>query len=236
MRHPHRSITRRCRCWRRMGAAVLVVVVEAFAPTILHNTNIHMTPPSSSSSSSSSSSTPSHAIISDHAHTSASSRRRSTQLFLSDNSNNNNNYFDQTQYTDAAWSAIVGLPPCSNYYSSTSVDAPMLLSILLNPTKYQVPNIDNALTAKTVVTKLLTDAGVTNIDIIKRDVEKYLEKQPKVSGDTSTQKSLGRVLGEVLEAARGVKDGLKVRTYYYIIAIHLCWYFRVVRMSLSLGE
>ena len=86
----------------------------------------------------------------------------------------------------------------------------MLLSILLNPTKYQVPNIDNALTAKTVVTKLLTDAGVTNIDIIKRDVERYLEKQPKVSGDTSQQKSLGRVLGEVLEAARGVKDGLKV--------------------------
>lgn len=234
MKQQQRQLPTRCRCWR-MDAAVLVVVaayaaittlmldigssmvvvVEAFTPTIIHNNYIHMSPSSSSSSS-----LPSHAIIAAARHfhrggiaSSSSSLRRThslgttTQLFMSDN----NNYFDQTQYTDAAWSAIVGLPPCSTYYSSTSVDAPMLLSILLNPTKYQVPNIDNALTAKTVVTKLLTDAGVTNIDIIKRDVEKYLEKQPKVSGDTSQQKSLGRVLGEVLEAARGVKDGLKVR-------------------------
>ncbi len=123
--------------------------------------------------------------------------------------------FDQTQYTDAAWSAIVGLPNCADHYSATSVDAPMLLSVLLNPTKYQVPNVDNALTAKTVITKLLQDAGVTNIDSLRNEVERYLERQPKVSGDTSRQKSLGRTLGEVLEAARGVRDGLKVSANHW---------------------
>ena len=135
------------------------------------------------------------------------------------------NYFDQTQYTDAAWSAIVGLPPCATYYSATSVDAPMLLSILLNPTKYQVPNIDNALTAKTVVTKLLQDAGLSNVELLKKEVEKYLEKQPRVSGDTSQQKSLGRTLAEVFEAARDVKDGLKVSQNHTVAHGPRVWMF-----------
>jgi len=116
--------------------------------------------------------------------------------------------FDQQQYTDASWSAISTLPQCADYYSATSVDAPMLLAILLNPTKYQAS--ENASTAKQVVTKLLNDANV-NVDKLKDDVEEYLSKQPTVSGDTSTQKSMGRTLGEVLEAGRGVRDGLKVR-------------------------
>ena len=116
--------------------------------------------------------------------------------------------FDQQQYTDAAWSAIATLPQCATSYSATSVDAPMLLSILLNPTKYQAPEV--AQTAKAVTVKLLEDANV-NVDKLRDDVEEYLENQPKVSGDTSSQKSMGRVLGEVLEAGRGVRDGLKVR-------------------------
>ncbi len=137
-------------------------------------------------------------------------RRHPTHLYMSSSSSPPNDYFDQSLYTDAAWSAITALPPCASYYSATSVDAPMLLSILLNPTKYNIPNIDNALTAKTVVAKLLSEAGLENVDGLKKEVERYLERQPKVSGDTSTQKSLGRTLGEVLEAARGVRDGLKV--------------------------
>ena len=46
--------------------------------------------------------------------------------------------FDQTKYTDAAWSAIAALPAAADVYSATSVDAPMLLAILLNPTKKQM--------------------------------------------------------------------------------------------------
>ena len=44
-----------------------------------------------------------------------------------------------------------------------------------------------------------------------------MEKQPKVSGDTSSQKSMGRTLGEVLEAGRGVRDGLKVRYEIFVV-------------------
>jgi len=107
----------------------------------------------------------------------------------------------------------------------------MLLSILLNPTKYNIPNIDNALTAKTVVFKLLSDAGLENVDGLKKEVERYLERQPKVSGDTSTQKSLGRTLGEVLEAARGVRDGLKVGDNYIIMCVFLLRYENVIELN-----
>jgi len=136
--------------------------------------------------------------------TAAKKRRSTTKSSLQMSSSQD---FDQQQYTDASWSAISTLPQCADYYSATSVDAPMLLAILLNPTKYQAS--ENASTAKQVVTKLLNDANV-NVDKLKDDVEEYLSKQPTVSGDTSTQKSMGRTLGEVLEAGRGVRDGLKV--------------------------
>ena len=126
--------------------------------------------------------------------------------------------FDQQQYTDASWSAISTLPQCADYYSATSVDAPMLLAILLNPTKYQAS--ENASTAKQVVTKLLNDANV-DVDKLKDDVEEYLLKQPTVSGDTSTQKSMGRTLGEVLEAGRGVRDGLKVSLLVLYKGVHV---------------
>ena len=126
--------------------------------------------------------------------------------------------FDQARYTDAAWSAIAALPACADYHSATSVDAPMLLSVLLNPTRYQAG--ENALTARQVVVKLLEDAarqkngggegGEFDVDRLRNDVEKYLERQPKVGGDVSAQKSLGRTLGEVLQAGRDVRDGLQV--------------------------
>ena len=45
--------------------------------------------------------------------------------------------FDQTKYTEAAWATLAALPACADIYSSTTVEAPMLLGILLNPTKYQ---------------------------------------------------------------------------------------------------
>ena len=92
----------------------------------------------------------------------------------------------------------------------------MLLSVLLNPTRYQAG--ENALTARQVVVKLLEDAsrqkkdggGEFDVDRLRNDVERYLERQPKVGGDVSTQKSLGRTLGEVLQAGRDVRDGLQV--------------------------
>jgi len=120
--------------------------------------------------------------------------------------------FDQTKYTDAAWSAIAALPAVADAYGATSVDAPMLLGVLLNPTKYKAG--ENALTARQVVVKLLQDSvdGDTTFDIdeLRRDVEAYLDERPKVSGTgLDGQKRMGRTLAEVLKASRDVRDGLR---------------------------
>jgi hypothetical protein len=152
--------------------------------------------------------------------------------------------FDQTKYTEAAWATLAALPACAESYMSTSVEAPMLLAILLNPTKYQAgeysiqecggihDNLRNqidelyvhstlfnmhhrtgesAMTAKQVAMQLLEDAGV-NVQQLRNDVEAYLERHPKVTlGDgVSQQKSMGRVLAEVLQAGREIKSELKV--------------------------
>ncbi|KAL3776200.1 hypothetical protein HJC23_011067 [Cyclotella cryptica] len=116
--------------------------------------------------------------------------------------------FDQTKYTEAAWATLAALPACAESYMSTSVEAPMLLAILLNPTKYQAG--ESAMTAKQVAMQLLEDAGV-DVQQLRNDVEAYLEKQPKVTlGDgASTQKSMGRVLADVLQAGREIKSELK---------------------------
>ena len=67
------------------------------------------------------------------------------------------------------------------------------------------------MTAKQVAMQLLDDAGV-NADQLREEVEAYLERQPKVTmGDGATQqKSMGRVLSDVLQAGREVKNELKV--------------------------
>ena len=148
--------------------------------------------------------------------------------------------FDQTKYTEAAWATLAALPACADSYSSTSVEAPMLLGILLNPTKYQAGEFDlwsrmaffhdpiiicrimtqtkssthstgeQAMTAKQVATQLFEDAGV-NVDQLREEVEEYLERQPKVtlSDGASQQKSMGRVLSDVLQASRDLKTELK---------------------------
>ncbi|KAL7519368.1 hypothetical protein ACHAWX_004134 [Stephanocyclus meneghinianus] len=116
--------------------------------------------------------------------------------------------FDQTKYTEAAWATLAALPACAQSYMSTVVEAPMLLAILLNPTKYQAG--ESAMTAKQVAMQLLEDAGV-NVQQLRNDVEAYLERQPKVTlGEgASQQKSMGRVLAEVLQAGREIKSELK---------------------------
>jgi len=181
------------------------IVVDAFVPTSILTPRVLSTPSTDVQSISSTSSN-----INSRLSIPTAAKRHNKQSALQMSSSQD---FDQQQYTDASWSAISTLPQCADYYSATSVDAPMLLAILLNPTKYQAS--ENASTAKQVVTKLLNDANV-NVDKLKDDVEEYLLKQPTVSGDTSTQKSMGRTLGEVLEAGRGVRDGLKVCILVYI--------------------
>jgi len=108
--------------------------------------------------------------------------------------------FSEASYTEAAWAAIAALPRVADYYSATTVEAPMLLDTLLNPSKHSAG--DNAEAAKVVIEKVLTKAGV-NIMELRQQLENYMAKQPRItSGGAEQQKSMGRSLQNVLEAAR----------------------------------
>lgn len=141
-----------------------------------------------------------------------SNNRRSSSIITPLRMADSGDLFDSTRYTEAAFATLAALPACAESYSATAVDAPMLLSILLNPTKYQAG--EAAINAKAVAVKLLEDAGV-DVDALQADVEDYLQRQPTVTvtgGDDSQgqqQKSLGNTLKEVMETANEVKMELK---------------------------
>ena len=114
--------------------------------------------------------------------------------------------FNEAKYTEAAWSAIASLTKAADFYESSTVEAPLLLEIMLNPTKHGAG--DDAEAAKRVVEKVLGKAGVDLKDL-RSDLEKHLSKQPRMSGGgSSTQKSMGRTLQKVLETARLGKSTL----------------------------
>ena len=78
----------------------------------------------------------------------------------------------------------------------------------------------SAESAKRVVEKVLQSAGA-NVGDIRSELEKYLAKQPKITGDSS-QKMMGRSLQKVLESARENKGLLSdsfVSTEALILAL-----------------
>ena len=137
---------------------------------------------------------------------SSQSRRQSraprSTTFLKMSSNDN---FSQAAYTDAAWGAISALPKVSDYYSASTVEAPMLLDVLLNPAKHSMSD-DNVKSAQKVVEKILASAG-TDLRKLRQELESYMGKQPRISGDTS-QKIMGQSLQKVLDKARENKQTL----------------------------
>lgn len=110
--------------------------------------------------------------------------------------------FNEAKYTEAAWSIVASLTKVADYYSATSVEAPFVLDVMLNPTKHSAG--EDAEAAKKVVEKILTKAGA-NVKDLRSELEKYLSKQPRVS-DSSQQKVMGRNLQQVLETARKGKE------------------------------
>jgi hypothetical protein len=116
--------------------------------------------------------------------------------------------FNEGKYTEAAWSIIASLTKAADFYQTTSVEAPLLLDIMLNPTKHSAG--ENADAARTVTEKILSSAGV-DIKTMRSELEKYMSKQARVSGDSSQQKVLGRSMQQVLDAARATKAILGVR-------------------------
>jgi hypothetical protein len=105
--------------------------------------------------------------------------------------------FNESKYTEAAWSSIAALSKVADFYQSPNVDAPYLLDVMLNPEKHNAG--ENAEAAKRVVEKILNKAGV-NVKDLRSELEAYLSRQPRTSNNS--QKALGRTIQTVLETAR----------------------------------
>jgi hypothetical protein len=128
-------------------------------------------------------------------------RPRFTQLKMSGGD------FDEATYTESAWACIASLTKVADYYSSNTVDAPMLLDVLLNPSKHNAG--ENAESAKRVVEKIFLKADV-DMKGIRSELEQYMSKQPKITGSSDSQKTMGRPLVSVLDKAREAKTLLGV--------------------------
>ena len=145
-------------------------------------------------------------------------RPRTTSLRMA------NQDFEESAYTEAAWSAVATLVKAADFYEASNVESPILLDILLNPSKHNAG--DNAENAKRVVEKILQKANV-DLKSLRSELEKYLAKQPKVKGDA--QKTMGRNLSKVLEYARDTKNVLGVsgllwflkKLISFITSVHL---------------
>jgi hypothetical protein len=114
--------------------------------------------------------------------------------------------FDESKYTEAAWSLITSLTKVAEFYQASDVEAPFLLELMLNPNVHNAG--ENAVAAKKVVEKVLNKAG-TDVRALRLELETYFSKQPKLSGDTKN-KVMGRSLQKVLDAARVGKSTLGV--------------------------
>ena len=106
--------------------------------------------------------------------------------------------FNEAKYTEAAWSLIVSLTKAADFYEAQNVDAPLLLDIILNPSRHQAG--DNAESARRVAEKILKKAGAS-VPQLKSELEEHLAKQPRVS-NTNTQKTMSRSLQQVLDASK----------------------------------
>jgi ATP-dependent Clp protease ATP-binding subunit ClpB len=113
--------------------------------------------------------------------------------------------FNESKYTEAAWSAISSLMKVADYYQVSTVEAPLLLDVMLNPSKHNAG--DDAEAAKRVVEKVLVKAGA-NMNELRSALDSYLSKQPRISDNA--QKQMGRTLSRVLENARTNKNVLNV--------------------------
>mmetsp|Transcript_16441 Transcript_16441/g.24253 ORF Transcript_16441/g.24253 Transcript_16441/m.24253 type:complete len:979 (+) Transcript_16441:193-3129(+) len=118
-------------------------------------------------------------------------RLSTTSLKMSDS-------FSSDKYTEAAWAVLASLSKASDYYEASTIEAPIMVDILLNPSKH-APGDEKTESAKRVAEKILQKANV-DVPSLRSELEKYLAKQPKVSN--SANKMQGQSLMKVLERAR----------------------------------
>jgi ATP-dependent Clp protease ATP-binding subunit ClpB len=110
--------------------------------------------------------------------------------------------FQEQKYTESAWACMASLTKAAEYYGTSTVDSPLLLDMLLNPAKHNAG--DDAESAKRAVEKVLIKAGV-DVNKLRQEVDMYMGKQPRMSGNEDQQKTMGRNLVRVLEFSRNAK-------------------------------
>ena len=113
--------------------------------------------------------------------------------------------FNEQKYTEAAWASVAALTKVADKYQMTMVDPPLLLDVLLNPTKHQAG--ESAEAAKKAAEKVLKAAGV-DLKVLREELDQYIEKQPKVTGNGAQQKTMGYNLPKVFDAARTATSSL----------------------------
>jgi hypothetical protein len=125
--------------------------------------------------------------------------------------------FQEQKYTESAWACMASLTKAAEYYGTSTVDSPLLLDMLLNPTKHNAG--DDAESAKRAVEKVLIKAGV-DVNKLRQELDMYMSKQPRMSGNEDQQKTMGRNLVRVLEFSRNAKTLLGVSTLFFGNAIN----------------
>jgi len=130
--------------------------------------------------------------------------------------------FNESKYTESAWACIASLTKAADYYSNNTVDSPMLLDVLLNPSKHNAG--EDAESAKRAAEKVLIKSDV-DVNKLRQELENHMSKQPKLSGGSDQQKVMGRNMVKVLEFARDTKQLLGVSfllslTFLNIYIIH----------------
>lgn len=134
------------------------------------------------------------------AHSNGSNQRRpTTSLHMAAED------FNEAKYTEASWAAVAALTNVADFYEASSIEACLLLDVLLNPAKHKAGGSAEAATK--VVEKVLGNAGV-DVKTLRQDLEKYLGKQAKVSDNSN--KVMGRSLVKVFENARDTQKILGV--------------------------
>lgn len=95
-------------------------------------------------------------------------------------------------YTEKAWDSIAKLPQYADKYSTQYAEASLLLRSLID----EGPD--------GLAQRIMVKAGM-NIKKTEQSLEQYLQKQPKVSGDTSGNKMMGRSMMDCLAKASTFK-------------------------------
>ena len=125
--------------------------------------------------------------------------------------------FNEKKYTESAWACMATLPSAADYYQATTIEGPLLLDVILNPSKFNAG--ENADSAKRVAEKVLGKVGV-DLKGLRQELDVWMGKQAKVvtgnEGGADVQKSMGRRFARVLEKARGLMGTLGVSLLLFV--------------------